>query len=70
MNARHRGDWFPLLARPAAASSFRVAAVDVEGEFLATHGVVLLDCQLRHAGRGTAAVIRRHLLRPVDGAFP
>lgn len=44
LNARHRGDWFPLLPRPAAAPSFWVAAVDADGEFVATHGVVLLDC--------------------------
>lgn len=44
LNARHRGDWFPLLPRPAAAPSFWVAAVDADGGFIATHGVVLLDC--------------------------
>lgn len=50
LNARHRGDWFPLLPRPAAASSFWVAAVDADGEFVATHGVVLLDCSAASFG--------------------
>lgn len=50
LNTRHRGDWFPLLPRPAAAPSFWVAAVDAEGEFVATHGVVLLDCSAASFG--------------------
>lgn len=50
LNARHRGDWFPLLPRPAAAPSFWVAAVDADGEFVATHGVVLLDCSAASFG--------------------
>lgn len=50
LNARHRGDWFPLLPRPAAAPSFCVAAVDADGEFVATHGVVLLDCSATSFG--------------------
>ncbi|WP_434617466.1 hypothetical protein [Azospirillum sp. B2RO_4] len=44
LNARHRANWFPLLPRPAVAPSFWVAAVDADGEFAATHGVVLVDC--------------------------
>ncbi|MBK1838008.1 hypothetical protein JHL17_11345 [Azospirillum sp. YIM B02556] len=50
LNAQHRGDWFPLLPRPAAAPCFWVAAVDAEGEFVATHGVVLLDCSTASFG--------------------
>ncbi|WP_377810860.1 hypothetical protein ABNQ38_29400 [Azospirillum sp. A29] len=50
LNARHRGNWFPLLPRPAAAPSFWVAAVDADGEFVATHGVVLLDCSAASFG--------------------
>ncbi len=50
LNTRHRGDWFPLLPRPAAAPSFWVAAVDADGEFVATHGVVLLDCSAASFG--------------------
>ncbi|WP_148294182.1 hypothetical protein [Azospirillum sp. B506] len=50
LNAWHRGDWFPLLPRPAAAPSFWVAAVDADGEFVATHGVVLLDCSTASFG--------------------
>ncbi|WP_434615391.1 hypothetical protein [Azospirillum sp. B2RO_4] len=50
LNARHCGDWFPLLPRPAAAPSFWVAAVDADGKFVATHGVVLLDCSAASFG--------------------
>ncbi|KAA0582680.1 hypothetical protein [Azospirillum sp. Sh1] len=50
LNDRHRGDWFPLLPRPAAAQSFWVAEVNADGEFVATHGVVLLDCSAASFG--------------------
>ncbi|KAA0576663.1 hypothetical protein [Azospirillum sp. Sh1] len=50
LNDRHRGEWFPLLPRPSATPSFWVAAVDADGEFVATHGVVLLDCSAASFG--------------------
>ena len=60
LNARHRGDWFPLLPRPAAAPSFWVAAVDAGGEFVATHGVVLLDCSAASFGARVEALTVFH----------
>ncbi|PWC39276.1 hypothetical protein [Azospirillum sp. TSO35-2] len=60
LNARHRGDWFPLLPRPAAAPSFWVAAVDAQGEFVATHGVVLLDCSAVSFGARVGALTAFH----------
>ena len=44
LNALHRGDWFPLLPKPPSAPAFWLGLVDGEGEVIATHGVVLLDC--------------------------
>lgn len=44
LNGRHRDGWFPLLPRPADASAFWIGAADADGEIVATHGVVLLDC--------------------------
>lgn len=64
LNARHRGNWFPLLPRPAASPSFWVAAVDADGEFVATHGVVLLDCSAASFG----ARVHPHRLLVVDAA--
>lgn len=44
LNVRHRDGWFPLLPRPADAPAFWIGAADADGEIVATHGVVLLDC--------------------------
>ena len=60
LNVRHRGDWFPLLPRPPAAPSFWVGAVDADGEFVATHGVVLLDCSAASFGARVEALTAFH----------
>ncbi|MFC5359063.1 hypothetical protein [Azospirillum himalayense] len=44
LNARHRESWFPMLPKPASAPAFWLGLVDSEGEVVATHAVVLVDC--------------------------
>mgnify|MGYP001220150257 FL=1 len=44
LNARHRNSWFELLPKPASAPAFWLGLVDGEGEVVATHAAVLVDC--------------------------
>ncbi|MBP2233403.1 hypothetical protein J2847_006741 [Azospirillum agricola] len=44
LNAQYQDGWFPMLPRPASTPAFWIGAVDSEGDIVATHGVVLIDC--------------------------
>ncbi|WP_175426631.1 hypothetical protein [Azospirillum brasilense] len=60
LNARHRNSWFPLLPKPASAPSFWLGLVDGEGEVVATHAVVLLDCSASSFGARLADLSALH----------
>ena len=60
LNAQHRDSWFPLLPKPASAPAFWLALVDGEGEVVATHGVVLVDCSAASFGSRLADLSAFH----------
>ncbi len=68
LNVRHRTGWFPLLPRPASAPSFWIGAADAQGDIVATHGVVLLDCSVASFGTQVADLRAFHDVpaAPVD----
>lgn len=60
LNALHRGNWFPLLPKPASAPAFWLGLVDGEGEVVATHAVVLVDCTVSSFGARLADLSALH----------
>ncbi|CAO3372916.1 hypothetical protein [Azospirillum argentinense] len=60
LNALHRGNWFPLLPKPSSAPAFWLGLVDGEGEVVATHAVVLVDCAASNFGAKLADLSALH----------
>ncbi|AIB13564.1 hypothetical protein ABAZ39_16620 (plasmid) [Azospirillum argentinense] len=60
LNTRHRESWFPMLPKPASAPAFWLGLVDGEGEVVATHAVVLLDCTASSFGARLADLSAFH----------
>ncbi len=60
LNATNRDSWFPLLPKPASAPAFWLGLVDGEGEVIATHGVVLVDCSSASFGARLADLSAFH----------
>ncbi|MBB3264067.1 hypothetical protein FHW79_001682 [Azospirillum sp. OGB3] len=60
LNARHRNSWFPLLPTPSSAPAFWLGLVDCEGEVVATHAAVLLDCAASSFGARLADLSALH----------
>ncbi|HYH17896.1 MAG TPA: hypothetical protein VD995_04700 [Azospirillum sp.] len=50
LNRRHVDTWLPLMHQPAGDDAFWLAAVDADGEVVATQGGVLMDCSERSFG--------------------
>lgn len=60
LNLQHRESWFPLLPKPASVPAFWLGLVDGEGEVIATHGVVLVDCTAASFGARLADLSALH----------
>ena len=60
LNAFHQGNWFPLLPKPSSVPAFWLGLVDGEGEVIATHAAVLIDCTASSFGARLADLSALH----------